>query len=212
MIQSQGGSFPKIYKPEVVRSAFSARNRLLSLLIVMAGIWFWSYQSSAMADDDHHDKWRGAQGRSSYQLQNKDEGNELTGQLAAWIFGTANITVGFGLLSRILIRRFQGKNQFVDRIRRFNRFQKRLLLPVHYFLNPLALLLAITHFSLSACRSSALPEWGLAIMAVITGIGAMVKFKKSPQGLRKYVYKLHTNPFPLFLLLTVLLIGHQLVD
>jgi len=178
----------------------------------MAGIWVWSYQSAAMADDDHYDKWRGAQGRSSYQLQNKDEGNELTGQLAAWIFGAANITVGFGLLSRILIRRFQEKNQFVDRIRRFNRFQKRHLLPVHYFLNPVALLLATTHFSLSACRSSALPEWGLAIMAVITGIGAMVKFKKSPQGLRKYVYKLHTNPFPLFLLLTVLLIGHQLVD
>jgi hypothetical protein len=193
-------------------SVFSATNRRISLLIVMAGIWFCSYQSPAMADDNHHDKWRGAQERFSSQFQKKDDGNELTGQLAAWIFGAANITVGFGLLSRILIRRFQDKNQFIDRIRRFNRFQKRHLLPVHYFLNPLALLVAITHFSLSACRSSLLPEWGLAIMAVITGIGAMVKFKKSPQGLRKYVYKLHTSPFPLFLLLTILLIGHQLFD
>ena len=41
---------------------------------------------------------------------------------------------------------------------------------------------------------------------------AMENFKMSPQGLRKYLYKLHTSPFPLFLLLSVLLIGHQLVD
>ena len=178
---------------------------------VIAGS-FWFYFSAALADDDHT-KWRdGHEKRYRSQYGQKDEGHESTGQAAAWVFGAANLTVGISFLTRQAIRRFRHNDRLAEGFKRFNRLQKRYLLPIHYFLNPAAVLLAITHFSLSACRSSALPEWGLALMAVIAGIGALVKFRIPPQRMRKFVYKVHTSPLPLLLLLTVLLVGHQIVD
>ena len=78
----------------------------------------------------------------------------------------------------------------------------------------MALGVAFIHFmsATSQCRASGLPEWGLILMALITGIGIMVKFKVFPKNLRKNTYRIHTNPIPITLLLVILLIGHAIVD
>lgn len=185
--------------------------RILIVLTVVCG-WFWFYFPAALADDDHYKKREGREKRYQTHYGHKDEGNEPTGQAAAWVFGAANLTVGISFLTRQAIRRFRHNDRLAEGLKRFNRLQKRYLLPIHYLLNPAAVLLAITHFSLSACRSSVLPEWGLALMAVIAAIGVLIKFRIPPQRLRKFVYKLHTSPLPLLLLIAVLLVGHQIVD
>jgi hypothetical protein len=72
--------------------------------------------------------------------------------------------------------------------------------------------MAVTHFTLSTCRSSPLPEWGLGGAAMLVLIGSAIRFKLSPKSLRKAVYRIHTSPLSIGLVLLVLLIGHSIVD
>lgn len=141
-----------------------------------------------------------------------DEGNEATGQAAAWLFGIANVGIATSLLAKGVVRYAPMADQTRDRIKRMNQKQKRYLMPLHYFLNPVALSLALTHFIMSSCRSTVLPEWGLVLMASFIGVGIMVKFKMCPMALRRGIYRIHTSPLPLAALLTILFIGHSIVD
>jgi hypothetical protein len=72
--------------------------------------------------------------------------------------------------------------------------------------------MAVAHFSLSACRSSSLPDWGLAGAASLVLLGMAIKFRLAPVNLRKTVYRIHTSPLSVGLVATVLLIGHSIVD
>ena len=183
----------------------------MTICLISGALFFLCCAPAAVADDD---------GDRNYKKRNKDIGtafnhvkNEATGQAAAWMLAAANLNVLISLLIRGT--RFVAlPAQINDRLKRFNQIQKKFLLPVHFFLNPLALGVAFIHFmsATSQCRASGLPEWGLALMALITGIGIMVKFKVFPKNLRKSTYQIHTNPIPITLLLAILLIGHAVVD
>jgi membrane protein YdbS with pleckstrin-like domain len=116
------------------------------------------------------------------------------------------------MLSRGLASRPQWSSKTKERIRRLNQIQKKGLMRFHYWLNPLGLLLAAIHFSLSTCRSSSLPEWGLGGAVALVLIGSVIRFKLSPKSLRKAVYRIHTSPLSIGLVLIVLLIGHSIVD
>ncbi|MDO9110867.1 MAG: hypothetical protein Q7U40_09445, partial [Desulfatirhabdiaceae bacterium] len=157
----------------------------------------------AVADDDrdHHYKKRNKDFGTAFNHVKNEKNNEATGQAAAWILAAANLSVLISLLIRGT-RYAALPAQINDRLKRFNQIQKKFLLPVHYFLNPLALGMAFIHFmsATSACKASGLPEWGLVLMALITGIGIMVKFKVFPKNLRKNTYQIHTNPIPVTLL------------
>ncbi len=186
---------------------------LLAGTLLLSGICFMACLPDAMADDHGH---KGKQvGRSLFSTSEHgkgDKGNELTGETAAWIFAAANLPVLLSLLVRGLINNITVAGNLKDRLKRFNQAQKRYLMPFHYILNPLALLLAFIHFSLSQCRSSSLPEWGLAVMALLALIGMVVKFKVSPKSIRKTFYQIHTNPLPIALLVIILWVGHSIVD
>jgi hypothetical protein len=187
---------------------FLAASLLLSVIYFMASVpW-------GIADDDHRKRHEHRDENTSSSLDhgNGDEGNELTGESAAWVFAAANLTVAFSLIAKGLTRYAPLTTIVRDRVKRLNQVQKRYLMPTHYFLNPLALILAFIHFSLSRCPSSSFPEWGLAVMAILTGIGMMLKYKILPKSIRGTVYQIHTNPFLLGLLLLVLLIGHSIID
>jgi hypothetical protein len=118
----------------------------------------------------------------------------------------------FSLLAKGLTRYARLSADAKDRVKRLNQTQKKHLMSFHYFLHPSALILAFIHFSLSRFRSTSLPEWGLVVMAILAGIGMMVKYKVSPKGLRRTVYQIHTNPFLLGCLSLLLLIGHSIID
>jgi hypothetical protein len=99
-----------------------------------------------------------------------------------------------------------------DQMKKFNRFQKNHLMKLHYWLNPLALCAVVLHWILSHCRSSSLPELGLSLVLTLVGLGLVMKFKIAPVSMRKVIYQIHTNPVLSFSIVSILLIGHSIVD
>jgi len=157
---------------------------------------------------EHHDY----DDHNRRQAKKDDEGNETTGQTAAWLLVAANLTIAFSILikgaSRFLPLYPQTKSSFKS----FNQLQKKHLMRFHYVLNPVALGIAFFHFLLSSCRSSSLPEWGLIMLTVMVFLGLILKFKLSPKGMRKTVYRLHTTSASFLIMILLLVAGHLLVD
>ncbi len=174
-----------------------------------------------MADDHkeggkHHDKYGGKKGdglvRGILGQGGHDEGNETTGQIVAWSLGAANLTVALSLMVRA-VKQFAPLGPDVHSVlSKFNSTQKKYLMRFHYILNPMILALAILHWTLSRCKSTALPEWGLVTMGVIATLGIILKFKLCPKAFLRNVYKVHTQPVLLLILISMLLIGHLSMD
>jgi len=152
--------------------------------------------------DDHKRRW----GRKD------DEGNETTGQTAAGLLVAANLTVAFSILMKGASRFLPLVPQTKSSFKNFNKLQKKHLMRFHYVLNPVALCIAFFHFLLSSCRSSPLPEWGLIMVSVMVFLGLILKFKLSPKGMRKSVYRLHTTSASFLIMILLLVVGHLLVD
>jgi len=149
--------------------------------------------------------------RSGLDGEEDGEGDEVTGQAAAWTLGLSILTVAFSLLGRTIIRYNRLQVATKHRINRFNLTQKKYLMPLHYFLSPMALLLGVTHWFLSSCRTTSLPEWGLGMMAFCVGSGAIMKLKLAPPCLRKGIGRLHMNLVIFSVLLILLVTGHLIV-
>ncbi|MDH4206012.1 MAG: hypothetical protein OEV45_10840 [Desulfobacteraceae bacterium] len=152
---------------------------------------------------DDHDRRR---------VKKDDEGNETTGQTAAWLLVTANLTIAFSILMKGASRFLPLDPQTKSSFKSFNQLQKKHLMRFHYVLNPVALGIAFFHFLLSSCRSSSLPEWGLIMVTVMVFLGLILKFKLSPKGMRKSVYRLHTASASFLIMILLLVVGHLLVD
>ena len=157
---------------------------------------------------EHHDD--GDQKRR--RVQKDDEGNETTGQTAAWLLVAANLTIALSILLKGGIRFLTLDSQLKNSMHRFNQLQKKHLMRFHYVLNPIVLCVAFFHFLLSSCRSSPLPEWGLILVAMMVCLGLILKFRVSPKGMRKFVYRLHTTPAIFLIMILLLVVGHQIVD
>jgi len=154
-------------------------------------------------DDNDHDR-RG--------VKKDDEGNETTGQTAAWLLVAANLTIALSILIKGGSRFLPLDSQLKNSMKRFNQLQKKHLMRFHYVLNPIALCVAFFHFLLSSCRSSPLPEWGLILVTMMVFLGLILKYKVSPKGMRKFVYRLHTAPATFLIIILLIVVGHQIVD
>ena len=146
------------------------------------------------------------------RVKKDDEGNETTGQTAAWLLAAANLTIAFSILMKGASRFLSLDPQTKSSFKSFNQLQKKHLMRFHYVLNPVALSIAFFHFQLSSCRSSSLPEWGLIMVTVMVFLGLILKFKLSPKGMRKSVYRLHTASASFLIMILLLVVGHLLVD
>ncbi|MGB2929230.1 MAG: hypothetical protein WBB70_09985, partial [Desulfobacterales bacterium] len=146
------------------------------------------------------------------RVKKDDEGNETTGQTAAWLLVAANLTIAFSILMKGASRFLPLDPQTKSSFKSFNQLQKKYLMRFHYILNPVALCIAFFHFLLSSCRSSPFPEWGLIVVTVMVFLGLILKFKLSPKGMRKFVYRLHTSSAPFLIMILLLVVGHQIVD
>ena len=144
--------------------------------------------------------------------KNQDHGNETTGEIAAWMIGVANFPVALSIILKTIGKMIPGRQNVKDMLVKFNRHQKKYLMKLHFWLNPVALGIALTHFSLSTCRTTALPEWGFGVMLAIVLLGLMMKFKLSPASMRQNVFKFHTSPILLIAAVSILLIGHSIAD
>jgi hypothetical protein len=121
------------------------------------------------------------------QVERGAEGNEATGQIAAWLLVSANLTVLFSIMTKGANRFFPLKPQRKSSIKTFNQFQKKYLMRFHFLLNPVALCLAFFHFLLSPSRTPPLPEWGLLLVTMMVALGLVLKFKLAPGWLRRVI-------------------------
>ena len=135
-----------------------------------------------------------------------------SGVIAAWLFGIANFPVVVSILLRASAKAIQSDLQLRDTLRRMNLRQKKFLMKLHYWLNPIAAGAAIFHFSHSECKSTFFPELGLGAMLVIILLGLLMIFRLSPAAARKPISQFHTSPILLAVVISILLIGHSMVD
>jgi hypothetical protein len=169
-----------------------------------------------MADDHYRGRgkrWYGHESKHGSLFRKAgDRGNETAGQIAAWLLAAANIPVVMSFL-------IKGVNRFVPlghgrnrSLADFNRFQKKRLMPIHYYVNPLVLSMVFWHWLTSCCKSTALPEGAFLLMVVVMALGILLKFKRCPKSLQKGVYQIHTQPLVFISMMLMLTIGHAIID
>ena len=120
-------------------------NRINLLLILIPLLLIMSQFLPCVADADDHKR----RGRGDKQYENRDhtgrriekenDGNEITGQTAAWLLVAANFTVVLSILMKGLIRHYSFELKTISSIKRFDQLQKRHLMRFHNVLNPVAL-------------------------------------------------------------------------
>ena len=193
---------------------------LLLAWVLCSGVLLAS--APCLADDHHAGKassgWH-KEGQSQdaskpfrKSLGDKDHGDETTGQIAAWLLAAVNLTVALSISIKGINRFVAISPDLQHSLKKFNLFQKRHLMRFHYYGNPLILGVALLHWLSSRCRSTSLPEWALGMMILVAALGLVLKFKLCPKTLQKNVHKLHTQPLMFLALVTVLVIGHTIVD
>ena len=163
-------------------------------------------QHEIRKEHNNHDDHSGG------QVEKDAKGNEVTGQIAAWLLFSANLTVVFSIITKGANRLFPLRPQTKSLIKAFNQAQKKCLMRFHFLLNPIALCLAFFHFLLSSCRSSPLPEWGLLLVTMLVALGLVLKFKAAPGWMRRVVYRLHTTPATSSMMILLLVVGHLVSD
>jgi hypothetical protein len=188
-----------------------AKRKTLLLAMRMMICFLLVMVSPVLSDDRKELKTHSDKG-IRHAFNNKDRGNETTGEIAAWLFGVANFPVALSIVLKTLANIVPARLKLRDPLTRFNRQQKKHLSKLHYWLNPIALGVALAHFSLSLCRSTTLPEWGFGIMMLTALLGIVMKFKLSPPSMRQKVFKFHTSPMRFLTAISILLLGHSIAD
>jgi hypothetical protein len=162
--------------------------------------------------DDHGENLRRLKNKAASLVEVDHEGDETTGQTAAWLLGAANLTIALSILIKWTKALVPLKPQTENSLNKFNATQKKYLRPFHYYLNPLIFCVALAHWLLSRCKSTSIPEWGLTLMGIIILLGIALKFKLCPKSLKGDVYRWHTQPVLFVALILVLLAGHFMMD
>ena len=195
-----------------------ARNRemgIMDLKLRNSGLWivFCMVLMAATLDYAHgHRKSWSHYGEGYEQAEgSKEKGGEASGQIAAWLFGIANFPVALSILLKAGGKAMPQGSNLKKAIELANRRQKRPLMRLHYWLNPVAAAVAIFHLSATERTSTLMPELGLGLMLLIIILGLMMTFRLSPAPLRKAIYKLHTSPISLLAAISVLMIGHSMI-
>jgi hypothetical protein len=184
---------------------------LMLICITGFGCMFATYGMADHRDRDknrfeHEDRYRNPFAKSD------NEGNETAGQIAAWLLLVANMPIVLSLLVKATTKFAPLGVEVKEDLKRFNRFQKKHLMRLHYYVNLLVLAIVTWHWATSCCRSSVLPELGFIAMAIVISFGALIKFKLCPEQLRKSIYKIHTQPIIFLSQIMIVTIGHLIVD
>lgn len=192
-----------------MNSGFQTKGLFLCIAVMLCFFLISFGQSYA---DGHKEGKHGIKKAYEKTLQKDDHGNETTGEIAAWLFGVANFPVALSIILKTLAKFLSPKLNLRDPLTKYNRQQKKYLMKLHYWVNPIALAVALIHLSLSSCMSTAFPEWGLGVMLVAVLLGLIMKLKLSPASMRQSILRFHTSPVLLIVAVSILLVGHTIVD
>lgn len=153
----------------------------------------------------------GANHNAESAFGKNDEGS-ASGGIAGWLLAIANFPVAASILLKAFGKMALPDSGFRETFKRINLRQKKMLMGLHYWLNPLAMSVAIFHFAVAECESTFFPELGLMVMLLVFILGLMIAFKLTPKSMSRAIFKLHTSPISLTIVLSILLIGHSMVD
>jgi hypothetical protein len=128
------------------------------------------------------------------------------------MFGLASFPVAIDLISRPLVRNTSISEKLKGFIRQANNKQRKYLMRFHTYLSILALSLGLIHLILSTCKGNPLPEWGLMLSGILVGTGLLFKWRSIPSKFRKFLYQFHSSLVVSGVLLTILLLGHIVMD
>jgi len=138
------------------------------------------------------------------------KGNGATGALAAFLLVLANLTVVLSLILKGINRLFLSSQEGKKSISDFNRAQKKYLRGLHYYLNPIAICIAMIHFHLSTCRSM-LPDAALILFIILGVMGVILRFHLIPKNMYKAVYSLHCSWIVFLSTFLLIMIGHATI-
>ena len=110
--------------------------------------------------------------KNGKERNEKETGDEFTGFVAAGLFGLANLSVIFNILSRYATRLLGSREAFKNAVLAFNRFQQKHLRRYHYLLNIAAIAIASWHWYLSESASISFQQLGM-VLAVFLGFSGI---------------------------------------
>jgi hypothetical protein len=146
------------------------------------------------------------------EKEKEREGDDFTGDVAAVLFGVGNANVLFGMVLRALSRSTLIGMKLKDTISALNRYQQKLLRRCHYILNPLAAATVSLHWYLSYCGVLTFQQWGTALAILLVISGLIIKYRLAPQSLRLRLFQIHTSPFMLLTVVSLVVLGHIFTD
>lgn len=182
--------------------SFSACIALCLLLTASARIYGHGHGQHDVQTREGSENHSGRESRSG----------EALGQISAWLFGIANFPVALGAVMKRWVRSIPkgaGRKKVIENI---NHKNKQYLMTLHYWLNPLAAGAALAHYISVKSSGTFIPEIGLCLTLLICVMGVMVTLRRTPIGMRKAIYAIHTSPFALGGALALLWIGHAAMD
>ncbi len=167
---------------------------------------------------DHHKGWGGhysardEDDKNGKERNEKEKGDEVTGFISAGLFGLANLSAIFNILSRYAIRLLGSKESFKSALLGFNRFQHKHLQRYHYPLNVAALATASLHWYLSEYSSISFQQLG-TVLAIFLGFsGILIKYGLAPRSLHPAIYKFHASILATLAMSFLVVGGHALIE
>jgi hypothetical protein len=183
----------------------------LGLLILLTGCLFLTAVIPSYSEGPRESKQ--LHGMNYERASGEEEGlGGASGQIAAWFFGIANFPIVVSILLKACGKVAPQGSNLKEAVSQINRRQKRYLMKLHYWLNPAAVGIAIIHCLSTKCDATAIPEIGLGVMLLVCILGIIVAFQWSPAFMRKAIFRLHTSSVLFVVSISILLIGHSMVD
>lgn len=193
-------------------------NHLRNIFAVVSFLLFFTVSLTTAYAGDYNRGFKGYGGHGGYYYggsefqagERGDRGNGATGALAAFLLILANLTVFLSLILKGINSLFPLSQERKDSIVAFNRSQKRYMRPLHHYLNPIAIIIAVIHFHLSTCRTI-IPDVALILFIIIGMLGVILKFQLYPKSIYKAIYGLHCSWIVFSIVILALTIGHATI-
>ncbi|WP_156920988.1 hypothetical protein [Fundidesulfovibrio putealis] len=198
---------------------FAAR-LLPTILIVLLGMLA---AGSICLADDHRDHDGHKNKKDGYHeadhgknddeaAEDRERGGEEAGVVAAIVFSVANATVAFSILRRLFLRISPKNVNFNNNLVKADVYQKKLFLPLHYYLNLVGVGIVLWHWFALRCEKSVIPEVGAVLLMLLCVLGVIVKFKLSKGLLVPFAKSIHMSSISAAIIIATLFVGHVAVD
>ena len=173
------------------------RNEMKKFLMFMPAILLVAVLAAAAGADD---------GTATTQPM----GNGPTGAAGAWLFIFAALPPAANIITRHAKKSQRITERYQKMIKAANTWIREYLRHLHYWLNPLALIVIGVHWMLGHCGRFSLQQYMWVLLLLWALGGLTLKMGWAPAKLKPKLFKLHGFwPVPLAMFLVVAL-GHAL--